>query len=152
MTESTTILVPIRYPLTAASTRTLREAGRIAREREPAELLAIHVDLFQNNGDTGKRELSHAVAAVLDGVDAGVITRRGFFVEEVILEEAQAVGADVVVVGADGTPRWRRLLRRVLGDDPAVGPYLRRELADDVEIVEVSRASAPSETETEAEA
>lgn len=150
MTETTTILVPIRYPLTAASARTLQEAGRIAREREPAELIAIHVDLFQNNGDTGKRELGHAVATVLDGVDASVITRRGFFVEEVILEEAQAVGADVVVVGADGTPRWRRLLRRVLGDDPAVGAYLRGELSDDVEIVEVERVASPPETEAEA--
>lgn len=152
MTETTTILVPIRYPLTAASARTLQEAGRIAREREPAELIAIHVDLFQNNGDTGKYELGRAVATVLDGVDASVITRRGFFVEEVILEEAEAVGADVVVVGADGTPRWRRLIRRLIRDDPAVGAYLRRELTDVVEVVEVDTATDPPEAEAEAEA
>lgn len=147
MTEQTTILVPIRYPLTAASARTLREAGRIAREREPAELLAIHVDLFQHNGDTGKRELSRAVAAVLDDVEVGVITRRGFFVEEVLLEEAQALEADVIVVGASRRARWRRLIRRLLGNDPAVGTYLRQETPDDVEVVEIdSDATADAPT------
>lgn len=140
MTE-TTILVPIRYPLTDDSARTLAEAGRIADEQSPVELVVIHVDRFQNNEATKAVELTRAISSVLDDVDAGVVTRRGFFVEEVILEEAEVLEADVVVLGADGTPRWRRLFRRVLGNDPAVGAYLRDELTDDVEIVEIDTAA-----------
>lgn len=136
MGDRTTVLVPIRYPLTAESARTLDEAGRIARA-DDAEVVAIHIDRFQHDEATGTTELTHAIAAVLGDVEAAAITRRGFFVEELLLEEAEARDVDVIVVGASQTPWWRRLLRRLLGDDPAVGTYLRQRTADGVEVVEV---------------
>ena len=152
MSDRMTILVPIRYPLTDESTRTLDEAGRIAAEHEDADVVVVHVDRFQHNEATGTVELSHAISAVLDDVHADVVTRRGFFVEEVILEEAEALEADVIVVGAKQTPLWRRLLRRLLGDDPAIGSYLEAETDDDVEVVEIDAETPTPKTEAESEA
>lgn len=143
MSDRTTVLVPIRYPLTDESARTLDAAGRIAADHDDVEVVVVHVDRFQNNEDTETGELTRAIRAVLDDVDTAVITRRGFFVEEVLLEEAQALEADVIVVGASQTARWRRLLRRLLGNDPAVGTYLRQETSDDVEVVEVDADPDP---------
>jgi nucleotide-binding universal stress UspA family protein len=137
MTDLTTILVPIRYPLTDESTRTLEVACDLAREEPKAELLVLHVDPFQSDEKTRLSDLRRAISTHTDGVSTEVITRRGFFVEEVILEEVEARAADVVVVGADRTPRWRRLLRRLLGNDPAIGPYLRTRIGEDTRIVEV---------------
>lgn len=142
MTGKTTVLVPIRYPLTDASARTLAVAGRLAGERTPADLVALHVNLFQTDECVRTGELTGAISSVLDGVDAGVVTRRGFLVEEVILEEAEGRGADLVVVGADRRSLWRRLLGRVTRDDPAVGSFLRENAADGVEVVEVDTAAA----------
>lgn len=137
MTRPRTILVPIRYPLTDESARTLDVACDLAREDPPAELLVLHVDPFQSDERTRIRDMERAIAPRVDGVTTEVITRRGFFVEEVILEEAEAREADVVVVGADRTPRWRRLLRRLLGNDPAIGAYLRSVTGEGTEVVEV---------------
>ena len=147
MGDRRTVLVPIRYPLTDDSARTLDEAGRIARA-DDAEVVVVHVDRFQHDEATETTELTRAIAAVLDDVNAAAITRRGFFVEEVLLEEAEALEADVIVVGASQTPRWRRLLRRLLGDEPAVGAYLRQRTADGVEVVEVGADASPAEAES----
>lgn len=142
MTGKTTILVPIRYPLTDASARTLAVAGRLAAERTPADLVALHVNLFQVDERVQTGELTDAISNVLEGVDANVVTRRGFFVEEIILEELEGLGADLVVVGADRRSLWRRLLGRLTRDDPVVGPFLRSNAADGVEVVEVDTAAA----------
>lgn len=131
------ILVPIRYPLTDESARTLAAAGRIAREHRPADVNVLHVNLMQYKGDTKTGELTRAISSVLDGVDASVTTRRGFLVEEVILNEANQMGADMIVVGADSNPRWRRLVRRILGSEPAVGAYLSKNAGRGTEVVEV---------------
>lgn len=149
MSDRTTVLVPIRYPLTDESARTLDAAGDIAADHDDVEVVVVHVDRFQNNETTETTELTRAIRAVLDDVDTAVITRRGFFVEEVLLEEAEVLEADVVVVGASRTARWRRLLRRLLGNDPAVGTYLRQETDDDVEVVEVD---ADAKTDANADA
>ena len=137
MPETTTVLVPVRYPLTDASVRTLEEAARIAADEPDAQLLVLHVDPLQGNIRTRASDMYHAVAAHVGEVETEVLTRRGFFVEEVILEEAEANRADVVVVGADRTATWRRLLGRLLRNDPAVGSYLRAEADERTEIVEV---------------
>lgn len=137
MPEETVILVPIRYPLTDESARTLAAAGHIAREHAPADVNVLHVNLMQYKGDTQTGELTSAISSVLDGVEASVTTRRGFLVEEVILQEANQMEADVIVVGADSNHRWRRLVRRLLGNEPAVGAYLREHAARGTDVVEV---------------
>ena len=147
MTDPTTILVPIRYPLTDASERTLAAASRLAADEGRAELLVLHVDPLQSSARTVASDLQRAVSARVGDADAEVITRRGFFVEEVILEEVRVNDADVVVVGADRAAAWRRLLRRLLRDDPAIGPYLRSETGEGTDVVEVDAAAGASAAE-----
>lgn len=145
MTDFTTILAPIRYPLTDQSARTLAAAGRLAHDHAPADLRVLHVNLLQTGDDPQTSELTRAISSTLDGVEATVITRRGFLVEEVILEETTDIDADIVVVGANQQPSWRQLLRRLLSADPELSSVIRERTASDVDIVEVDRtADTPS--------
>ena len=121
------VVVPVRYPLTKHSRATLAEAVRIAGERE-AELSVLHVDLYQESHDVTRAKLRRAVESEFGPLDrVRYVVRRGFLVEETILEEVAADEADVVVLGSKQVGRWRRMLRRVL-DDPDIGTYLREKL------------------------
>lgn len=137
MADLTTILVPVRYPLTDRSARTLAAAGRLAHDHAPADLRVLHVNLYQKGDRTQTDELTRAISATLDGVEASVTTREGFLVEEVILEEATQTDADIVVVGANQRATWRKFLRRVFQNGPAVGRFLRENAAADTEVMEV---------------
>ncbi|WP_435075668.1 universal stress protein [Halorubrum sp. HHNYT27] len=137
MTNLTTILVPIRYPLTDQSARTLATAGRLAHDYAPADLRVLHVNLYQTGDKTQTAEITRSISSTLDGVEASVTTRQGFLVEEVILEEATQINADIIVVGANQQPTWRRLLRRLLQNDPEISSFLHDHTATDTEIMEV---------------
>lgn len=137
MREQTSILVPIRYPLTDQGARTLAAAGRMAQEYDPADLTVLHVNLIQNGRSTKTEELTEAISSALDDVEALVTTRQGFLVEEVILEEAAQIDADVIVVGANQRAIWRRFLSRLLGNSPEVGSFLRTHTTNEIEILEV---------------
>lgn len=147
MTKSTRILVPIRYPLHDESARTLATAGRLAQHHAPADVFALHVNLFQTNENIQTAELTRAISSVLDDVTASVITRRGFFIEEIILEEAEGLDADVVVVGAEKKAVWRQLLRRLLGNHPSVCSYLKNHITEQIEVIEVDRTTTPPSVE-----
>ncbi|WP_336360157.1 hypothetical protein [Haladaptatus sp. ZSTT2] len=82
-------------------------------------------------------EISQSIVPLLDGVEATVLTRRGFLVEDVIFEEAAQTEATTVVVGANQRPTWRKLLSRLTGNEIVVADYLRERLTN-VEIVEVN--------------
>jgi len=119
----TLVVVPVRYPLTAHSAATLREGVRVADERD-ADLRVLHVDLFQQGGDVSRRDLKRAVERRLGSLDrARYAVRRGFLVEETILEEAVAEDADVVVIGSKQAGRVQTLL-----SDPDIDAYLRDQL------------------------
>ena len=60
------------------------------------------------------------------------VVRDGFLVEETILDEVAAEGADFVVLGRKQNGRWRSTIRRLIGD-PDIEAYLREEL--DAQIV-----------------
>lgn len=137
MIRKTTILVPIRYPVTDQGARTLAAAGRLAQEHAPADLRVLHVNLLQNGHTTRTQELTDAISSTLDDVDAVVTTRKGFLLEEVILEEASQINADVVVVGANQQAFWRKLLARLLGNSTEVVSFLRDRTANDIEVLEV---------------
>lgn len=137
MTDRTRILVPIRYPLTDQSAQTLAAAGRLAHDHAPADLRVLHVNLYHTGDNTQSTELTRAISSTLDGIEASVTTRRGFLVEEVILEEATQIDADIVVVGGNQQPTWRRLLRRLLQNDPEVSSYLHDHTTDDIDIMKV---------------
>jgi K+-sensing histidine kinase KdpD len=121
------VVVPVRYPLSSHSEATLREAVRIADERE-ADLTVLHVDLYQNTRNVSRVQLKRAVEGTVGEIPrARYVVRKGFLVEETILEEVAAEGADVVVIGSKQAPRWRRMLTRVL-DDPDIESFLRDKL------------------------
>ncbi|MFB6172041.1 MAG: universal stress protein [Haloarculaceae archaeon] len=128
----TLVLVPVRYPLSEHSRATLTEAVRIAEERD-ASLAVLHVNLYQSSNRISRADLKRAVERSVGHLeDVRYVVRTGFLVEETILEEAVAEGADVVVIGAKQAGRWRRMISRLV-DDPDVEHYLREGL--DCEII-----------------
>jgi nucleotide-binding universal stress UspA family protein len=123
----TLVVVPVRYPPSSHSEATLREAVRVAEERD-ADLTILHVDLYQNSGGVSRSDLKREVERRLGRFDrARYVVRRGFLVEETILEEIIAEGADVVVIGSKQAGRWRRMVQKLLSD-PDIDTYLRGEL------------------------
>ncbi|MEF8906487.1 MAG: universal stress protein [Haloarculaceae archaeon] len=129
------VVVPVRYPLSERSKATLEEAIGIAEEREAA-LTVLHVNLYQDNHRVTRRQLREAVERSFGTIpNARYVVRRGLLVEETILEEVAAEGAEVVVVGKRQASRWRRMMRR-LTDDPDIEQYLKNEL--DCEVVTAS--------------
>jgi K+-sensing histidine kinase KdpD len=141
MAGETTILVPIRYPLTEQSAQTLSTAGRLARDHAPADLTALHVNLHQKGSTAQKREITRAVSSTLDGVNASVMIRQGYLVEEEILEEAKQLDADIIVVGANQQATWKKVLSRILRNDPEIGVFLRENATTNTKIMEVDRAA-----------
>jgi len=123
----TRVVVPVRYPLSSHSRRTLKRAVEVAEE-DDAELTVLHVNLYQNSRHVTRRELKSAVTAVVGSLPrVRFVVREGFLVEETILDEVAAEQADVVVIGRKQVGRWRATVRRIMGD-PDVESYLREEL------------------------
>ena len=123
----TRVVVPVRYPLSRHSKATLSEAVDVADERD-AELTVLHVDLYQDSHGVTRAELKRAIEREFGSLErTRYVVRRGFLVEETILEEIAAEEADVVIIGSKQSGRWRRTLRRFL-DDPDIDTYLREKL------------------------
>lgn len=123
----TRVVVPVRYPLSGHSRRTLQKAIEVARERDAA-LTVLHIDLYQLGRHLTRSELKRAVEREFGRLpNVRYAVRSGFLVEETILEEIAAEGADVVVIGARQVGRWRSMVRRLVGN-PDIEDYLRDEL------------------------
>jgi len=121
------VVVPVRYPLTKHSRETLSEASSIAAD-DVADLTVIHVNLFQQDQEVSQRELKRAVEQDVGRLEnARYVVRRGFVVEETLLEEIAAEDPDVVVIGEAQTARWRQMIRRLV-DEPDVDTYLSEHL------------------------
>lgn len=137
--RSTRILVPIRYPITGQSARTLTYAEEVAEEcGDGVQLLVLHVNVIQNGDRAREVEIRRAAQAILNRTSFTVVTRRGFLLEETVLDEARTSDVDVIVVGANQAPRWRQLLSRLLRTGPNIVPYLEEHTGADVavEVVE----------------
>lgn len=133
------VVVPVRYPLTTHSRRTLEQAIEIARERE-ATLTILHVNLYQRGKKVTRIDLKQAVERSFGPLEnARYVVRSGFLVEESILEEVAAEGADAVVIGNKQASRLRRLFQRFT-DNPDIDTYLRNHLECDVITVESTPA------------
>lgn len=127
----TLVVVPVRYPLSQHSRATLKRAIDVAEERD-AELTVLHVNLFQNDRDVSRTELKNAVEKEFGRLPrARYVIRSGFMIEETILDEVAAEGADYVVIGRKQAGRWRRMVRQLI-DDPDIEGYLRSKLDCDV--------------------
>ncbi len=128
------VVVPVRYPLSRHSKATLRAAVDLAAERD-ADLTVLHVDLYQDHGTVSRADLERAVEDAVGRIDgARYVVRQGFLVEQTILDEVAAEGADVVVIGRNQVSRWRRTLRKLF-DEPDVEGFLNDHL--DCEVVTV---------------
>ena len=123
----TLVVVPVRYPLSGHSRATLQRAIQVAEEHDAA-LTVLHVNLYQNDHRVTRTELKNAVEREFGRLPrARYVVRPGFLVEETILDEVAAEGADFVVIGRKQASRWRRTIRRLI-DDPNIEQFLRREL------------------------
>jgi nucleotide-binding universal stress UspA family protein len=123
----TLVVVPVRYPLSRHSRATLEEAVAIAKEHD-ADLTVLHVDLYQESRGVNRSDLMRAVEREVGRYDrVRYVVRRGFLVEETILDEVAAEGADVVVIGSKQVGRWRRALSRIF-DEPDIEAYLKEKL------------------------
>jgi nucleotide-binding universal stress UspA family protein len=123
----TLVVVPVRYPLSEHSRATLRRAIDLAEEQD-ADLTVLHVNLYQNSGHVSRSELKRAVESSFGRLPrARYVVRSGFLVEESILDEVAAEGADYVVIGRKQAGRWRRMMRSLV-DDPDVETFLREKL------------------------
>ena len=94
MSKTQTVLVPIRYPLTAYGIQTLEHANRLARSHDDAHLYVLHVNLFQNGSTAHKAEITAAITPFFDGrtpevIEEGRDRRRdlGFMGGTAVLEE-----------------------------------------------------------------
>ncbi|WP_181686492.1 universal stress protein [Halorhabdus salina] len=122
-----TVLAPVRYPLSEHSRATLSRAIEVAHE-EDADLAVLHVNLHQANGHVARPELKSAVEDAFGTLpNTRYVVRSGLLVEETILEEVAAMDVDVVVIGRKQVSRWREMVRR-LADDPDIAAYLDGEL------------------------
>ncbi len=131
----TQVVVPVRYPLTKHSRGTLAEAIRVA-EREDAALTVLHVNLYQNTNRVSRAKLKRAVEDEFGHLPrTRYVVRSGMLVEETILDEVAANGADIVVIGSKQVSRWRAMVRRLV-DDPDIEAFLREELDCDVVTVD----------------
>lgn len=128
----TTVVVPVRYPISSHSRHTLEEALRITDERD-GELIVLYINLYQNGERVTRMNLKRAVESIFGRIpNARYVVRRGFLVEEGILEELADENADVIVIGKKQLGRWRRAVNR-LRSDPDIANYLRDRI--DCEIV-----------------
>jgi len=126
------VIVPVRYPLSEHSRRTLAGAIDVATERD-ADLTVLHVNLYQNSHRVTRAELRDAVETEFGWLPrTRYSVTSGLLVEETILEEVVALDADIVVIGKKQAGRWRSMIRR-LTDDTDVERFLREGL--DCEIV-----------------
>lgn len=134
------ILVPVRYPLTKNSRSTVERALELRREAEhendaeAPELVLLHVDLFQNEGDVSRKQLRREVEREFETGDASYVVRKGFLVEEAILDEAARQDADTIVIGRTRSGKLRRALRRLVGNDPDIEKFLRKNLDVRIEV------------------
>jgi nucleotide-binding universal stress UspA family protein len=123
----TLVVVPVRYPLSKHSRATLSEALVIAEDRD-ADLTVLHVDLYQDSRGVTRADLKRAVETEIGAYDrVRYVVRRGFLVEETILDEVAAEDADVVVIGSKQVGRWRSALSRIF-DEPDIETFLREKL------------------------
>ncbi|MWV41173.1 MULTISPECIES: universal stress protein [Natrialba] len=131
------VVVPVRYPLTKHSRRTLERAIEVARERDAA-LTVVHVDLYQSGRKVTRIDLKNAVERTFGPLEnVRYVVRTGFLVEESILDEVAAEGADAVVIGGQQASRLRRIFRRFT-DNPNIDRYLRTHLDCEVITVEAT--------------
>lgn len=127
------VLVPIRDPSTPPSKRTLDQAKSLVTT--DGELIIVHVCLYHNDDRTRWVDLYQSVSTYLEDIDASYIVRRGFSVEDAILEEAVGNNVDHIVVGKNAQPGWRQAIQRLFGSKPDIVADLSERASCTVDVV-----------------
>ena len=122
-----TVLVATDFSFTAE--RALEHARSLA-QRTGAHLRVVHalvpgevggvargLRTWEISAGTGRAELEERVRRLHDGIEPASCSVRTGRAVDVILAEAAATGAGLIVIGASGLTRWRR---------PALGSTVRR--------------------------
>lgn len=121
------VVVPVRYPLSSRSKRTLSTAIDVAADND-AELTVLHVNLYQNGHPISRTDLKRTVESEFGRLSrVRYVVQSGFLVEETILDEIAAEDADIVVIGNQQASRWRRAIKRLVRD-PDIESFLRNRL------------------------
>lgn len=129
------VLVPVRYPLTESSRGTVERAVEIQdTSDEPVDVIVLHVNLIQTGEDITHDDLRRKIESEFD-LDASYVVRRGFLIEETILEEAGRREADMVLIGKSRSGKLRRVFDRLVNNDPDIEAYLRKNLDVSIEVV-----------------
>lgn len=125
----------MRYPVNGNSRLTLERA--LEEAGDDGDVVVLHVNLYQTGQKVSRGDLRREVEPHLDGKTADVYyaVRRGFMVEEAILEEAVNSDVDVVVVGKTRAGRLRRAIRRLMGNDPEIEDFLSDHFDARIEVV-----------------
>lgn len=130
------IMVPIRDPSLRQSRCTLERASELAKEYD-AHLLVLHINLLHHSKKRSTADVRRLVEDVVEDVDVSYVTRQGFLVEEIILDEVTSSEVDILVVGQSQRRPWRRTLDRLLGTGQDIGLYLQTRLPITVDVVGV---------------
>lgn len=109
--SQTTVLVPVRHPLSDAGVQTITRAVELADEFDDAALYILYVNLLQKNERVTPRDLKAAVEQELGPLaNASYNVANAFLLEEAILNEAAQEDADYVVIGHSLRGRLRNLI------------------------------------------
>jgi len=129
------ILVPVRYPLTESSRKTVKRAVEIKdSSEEPVDVTVLHVNLIQSGDSVSREDLRRDVKAEFD-LGATYVVRKGFLMEETILEEAGRKELDMILIGKSRSGRLRRVFDRLVDRDPDLEAFLRENLNISIEVI-----------------
>jgi len=130
------VCVPVRYPLSETSQSSLERGIELATE-ENAVLAVLHVDLYQKERNVTRNDL---VTHIRSKVDVPPRTRyvikKGFVVEEVILQTVRELDADAVVVSGKQQGRFQRLSELIFPGNVGIADYLEDNYDCDCVIME----------------
>lgn len=132
----TTILVPIRYPPSEHSYRTIERGLEHIAEDDNGMLIIIHVRLLQHGRHVSRQDLRESVYQRFGEIPAHFAVRTGYIVEEAIIDEAAQQRVDRVVIGASKTRSLRRKIGSLLGLWPDLEDALEDGLDAELETVE----------------
>lgn len=87
---ATTLLVPVRYPITGPTVRTLERAAELAGQIVNAHIFDLHVDLLHKGEHVTRRDLQAGIERAMGQLpNASYHVREAYILEEAILDEAR---------------------------------------------------------------
>jgi K+-sensing histidine kinase KdpD len=128
------LLVPIQFPMTEDSIRTVSQAMDLANQLDDPHIYILHVNLAYRGKPVKRPELQRSVEAAVGFLPhASYHVRDAQLLEEAIIDEAKQQGVDYVIIGHSQRARWRRALATRLNMTVDLESFLPQHL--DAEVV-----------------